>query len=400
MANFFRIARHEFKNRTGKRSFLISTLALPLLILVVMGISILLTIQAERTAFPVGYVDHSGLLSEGVSLPEMEDAVPIISFSTEEEARRALSLGEIGSYYVVPEGYPHNFLVTLVYMDEPPAGNARQTFNSFIRANLVSGLPQPVQTRILEGSDVMVRSLEGRQDATRMNFLVFIMPYIIGFFFFIAVMMSAGYLLQVVTDEKESRTIEILMTTVTPAQLIGGKAAGLLAVVFLQMFVWLAAAGTALAVASRFIDVLQHFQPPWSMVLVILLFFIPSFILIAGLMTAIGSSVTETRQGQQIAGILNLLFVAPYFITSLAIASPNSPLMVGLTLFPTTALVTISLRWGFTVIPFWQLAVSWLLLTSTAIFSIWASSRVFRVGMLMYGQPMNMKSILTAVKSG
>jgi ABC-2 type transport system permease protein len=399
MHNFWRVARHEFKTRTGKRSFLITTLALPILIVVVMGLTILFTSQAERTSHPVGYVDHAGLLSDEVIPPAMEDAVPIIEFANEESARAALSRGEIGGYYIIPEGYPQQPQLTLVYWEQPPGANARETFNRYLRANLVSGLPQQVQERILEGPEMTVRSLEGRQEATRANFLVFIMPYIIGFFFFIAVMMSAGYLLQVVTDEKESRTIEILITTVSPGQLIGGKAAGLLGVVFLQMFVWLATAGIALGVASSYFEFIQDFRPPWSMVLVILLFFVPSFVLIAGLMTAIGSSVTETRQGQQIAGILNLLFVAPYFITSMAIANPNSPLMVGMTLFPTTALVTISLRWGFTTIPLWQLVASWLLLSTTAVFAIWASSRIFRIGMLMYGQPMNMKSIFAAVRS-
>jgi ABC-2 type transport system permease protein len=399
MHNFWRIARHEFKTRTGKRSFLISTIAIPVLILVMMGLIILLTSQLETSTNPIGYVDHSGLLSEDVTFPAVENAVHIIAFNDEETARSALSLGEIEAYFVIPAGYPQQPQVTLVYWEEPPGGNALQTFNQFIRANLVSGLPVQVQERILEGHEVTIRSLDGRQDAVSDNFLTFLLPYLVGFFFFIAVMMSAGYLLQVVTDEKENRTIEILMTTVSPEQLIGGKAAGLLAVVFLQMLVWVFTAGIALAVASRYVEFIQDFQLPWTMLLVVLLFFIPSFILIAGIMTAIGSSVTETRQGQQIAGMLNLLFVAPYFITAFAITNPNSPLLVGLTLFPTTALVTITLRWGFTIIPLWQLGLSWLLLVTSAAFSIWASSKVFRMGMLMYGQPLNMKAIVSAIRS-
>jgi ABC-2 type transport system permease protein len=398
MHNFWLVARHEFKNRTGKRSFFISTLALPLLIMSGMGLIIFISIQSERTRLPIGYVDHSGLLSEEVRLPSVENAVPIISFTEEDSAREALNRGEIDGYYIVPEGYPHQ-LITLVYMDQPPGSNARDTFNQLMRANLVSDLPQQTQERIIKGSKITIRSLDGRQDATPDNFLMFILPYLIGFFFFLAVMMSAGYLLQVVSDEKENRTIEILMTTVSPGQLIGGKAAGLLAVVFTQMLVWLVTAGIALVIASQYFEALQDFQFPWTMVLVIMLFFVPSFILIAGFMTAIGSSVTETRQGQQIGGILNLLFVAPYFATAMIIANPNSPLVVGLTLFPTTALVTISLRWGFTIIPVWQLALSWLLVAGTAAFSIWASSRIFRMGMLMYGQPLSMRAILAAVRA-
>jgi ABC-2 type transport system permease protein len=399
MHNFWLVARHEFKIRTGKRSFLISTLAFPLLIMAGMGLAIFFTVLAERTDLPIGYIDRSGLISEDVSLPPLEDPVPIIAFSEEEGAREALSRGEISGYYVIPAGYPQQQQISLVVWDQPPGSNARESFTQFLRASLVSGFPQQFQERMMEGPTISIRSLEGRQDATQNNFLNFILPYLVGFFFFLAVMMSAGYLLQVVTDEKESRTIEIIMTTISPGQLIGGKASGLLAVVFLQMFIWVATAGIALAVASRYVEILQDFQLPWMLLAVILLFFVPSFVLIAGLMTAIGSSVTETRQGQQIGGILNLLFVAPYFITPLIITNPNSPLTVGFTLFPTTALVTISLRWGFTVIPAWQLALSWILLAATAVFTIWVSSRIFRIGMLMYGKQLSMKIIMAAVRT-
>lgn len=399
MHNFWLVARHEFKKRTGKRSFLISTLAFPVLIMVGLGLLILLTIQAEGSGRPIGYVDHSGLLANPVSPPAAEDSVPLMRFPDEDRARTALSQGEIGAFYVIPEGYPQQPRISLVYGDRAPGASARDTFNRFLRTNLVLDLPQQVQERVLQGPNLTGRSLDGQEAFAPDNFLTFILPYATGFFFFIAVMMSAGYLLQVVTDEKESRTMEILLTTLSPGQLIGGKGAGLLAVVFLQMSLWLASAGTALVIASRYIEVLRDFQPPWTMLLVILLFFVPSFVLIAGLMTAIGASVTETRQGQQIAGMLNLLFVAPYFVTPMAIANPDSPLMVGFTLFPTTALVTISLRWGFSTIPFWQLGLSWLLLSATAVFAIWASSRIFRIGMLMYGQPMNMKSMIAAVRA-
>ncbi|MFN2164892.1 MAG: ABC transporter permease, partial [Anaerolineae bacterium] len=137
---------------------------------------------------------------------------------------------------------------------------------------------------------------------------------------------------------------------------------------------------------------------PWGLLGIVLFWFVPSYALMAGLMISIGSTVTEMQQGQQIAGILNLLFVFPFFLTVMIFTSPNSPLMVLLTLFPTTSFLTVSMRWAVTAIPLWQLAASWILLVISAGVSIWAASRIFRVGMLRYGQRLELRGVLAAIR--
>ena len=133
---------------------------------------------------------------------------------------------------------------------------------------------------------------------------------------------------------------------------------------------------------------------------IIVLFFLPSYALVAGLMTAIGGAVTEVRQGQQVAGIVNMLFVAPLFVLPVLMAAPNSPLSIGLTLFPTTAFVTVALRWSFSAVPLWQLVASWGILFLTALGSLWASARIFRAGMLRYGQPLSLRAALATLGMG
>ena len=117
-------------------------------------------------------------------------------------------------------------------------------------------------------------------------------------------------------------------------------------------------------------------------------------------MIAVGSMVTETRQGQQIAGALNMLFTLPFFFVVVFFSAPNSPLATILTIFPTTSFLTIALRWSMTTIPLWEMIVGWVLVTVSAIFMVWAASRIFRVGMLRYGQRLDLKSMLRAVRTG
>jgi ABC-2 type transport system permease protein len=152
-----------------------------------------------------------------------------------------------------------------------------------------------------------------------------------------------------------------------------------------------------IVIGSRFVDFLAEVSVPWSLLLTIVVFFVPSFALIAGMMIAVGASVTELQQGQQLVGALNMLFTLPYFFVVVFFTAPNSTLATILTLFPTTAFTTITLRWGVASIPAWEMIVSWLLLAASGVAMVWAAARIFRVGMLRYGQRLGFKGMLQAV---
>lgn len=393
------VARHEYKKAVARRAFLLSTLGIPLLIVIVMGVAIL-TATGGQDERPAGYVDEAGVLSPGI-LPAPEDPGQgslLRAFADEAGARAALEDEQIQAYFLVPAGYLQSHQVEVYYLSKTPSQRVYREIEALIKANLLAGVEPAVRQRLMDGLDLTLRSVDGRREVSGRDFTSFLVPFVVGFFFMFAVMMSAGYLLQVVTDEKENRTIEVSITSVSPLQLIGGKAVGLIAVTLTQLVVWVVAVTVGLLIGAQFVPALQDMRVPWAFLGITLLYFLPAYVLMAGLMTAIGSAVTEIQQGQQIAGILNLLFVFPYFFTVLIFTNPNSPLMTALTLFPTTSLITITLRWGVTSIPFWQLAVSWLLLAATALFSVWAASRIFRTGMLRFGQQLSLRAAVQAVR--
>ena len=397
MHNLWLVAKHEYKKRAGKRSFLLGTLAIPLLMVVIMGFGILTAIMGSRRE-PLGYVDRAGIMQTQTSIPATRTEVGVIPFFDLASAQAALEQGEIQAFYLIPEDYLQSGSLTLYYWEDQPSGEQLNGFYDLLRFNLTADLPPENRHRLLEGTNLIIRSSDGSREVSSENFVEFLLPFFSGFLFIFGVLTSAGYMLQVVGDEKENRTIEIMMTSLTPEQLIGGKALGLISVALTQIFIWVFTATVLLAVAGQFVDVLRDIQIPWRLLLIVLVYFLPSFALIGGIMTAIGGAVTETRHGQQIGGILNMLFIVPYFLTAMAFTNPDSPLMIALTLFPTTAFTTITLRWGFTIIPAWQFVVSWVLLVLSAIASVYFSARIFRAGMLMYGQGLNLKAALHAIR--
>lgn len=401
MRNFWLIAKHEYLKIVRQKSFLVGTLWLPAMIIIVMGVSILASL-GQRGKLPLGYVDYTGLLSEAVTLPVGADGkAPLrsLAFPDEAAARASLEAAEIQAYYVVPADYVQSGRAQLFYLNQRPGQVAQQDFVSHLRANLLADYPAEVRQRIVEGSAVTYRSIDGSRELESRNMLSFIVPFAAAFFFVFAVTNSGSYMLQAITDEKENRTIEVLATSVRPEELIGGKALGLMSVGLTQLGIWLFTGVLALLVASFFMPEVQAVRIPWTLLGVVALFFVPAYALTAGMMTAVGGMVSDLRQGQQITGILNLFFMLPFFLLTLIMAKPNSPLIVALTLFPTTAFVTITMRWAMTTVPLWQLAASWVLLVASAGTSVWLAARIFRIGMLHYGQTLRVKTVLARLRA-
>jgi ABC-2 type transport system permease protein len=395
------MAKHEYLRTARKRAFLLSALGMPLLIIVVVGISIIFTLAGDDDT-PLGYVDQAGILSAGVAWQEEgEESVPLIAYPDTEAAAAALDAGEIQAYYVLPPSYPAPTApVRLFYAEEEPGSGARNDFTRFLRANLAQGLAPDVRQRALDGVEVAVRSADGSREISEAGIANIALPFVAAFFFFFATIGTAGYLLQVVADEKENRTVEILITSMSPEALIAGKAVGLMAVALSIILLWTVALVIGLTIGARFVEALRNIGIPWGFLAIIAVYFVPAYALIAGLMTAVGGAVTEVQQGQQITGVLNLLFILPLFAISLILVNPDSPILVALTLFPTTSFLTVTLRWGLNIVPLWQLLASWFLLVATAIFSLWASARIFRAGMLRYGQRLSWQGMLAAIRPG
>ncbi len=400
MHKFWLVFKQEYLKTVQRRAFWLGTFGIPVLIVAIVAISIAVVVS-RGGGQPLGYVDHAGVLARGVYPEGASDKfTPMLAFPDEAAATAALQAGEIQAFYVLPVNYMQTAEVTIYYWEDWPGEAVQDDWSEFLRANLAASLPDDVRRRVIEGNDLVVRSADGRREASVANIVNLILPLVAGVFFIFAVMTSAGYLLQAVTDEKENRTVEILFTSLAPEQLIGGKAAGLIAVALSQLFVWVLTAVVGLIIGARFLEPLRVVEVPWTFLLVTALYFLPAFCLVAGIMTAIGSLVTELQQGQQIAGVLNLLFTIPFFFVALALFNPDSPILIALTLFPTTAFLTVIIRWGMTTIPTWQLILSWLLLAVTAGLSVWAAARIFRVAMLRYGQRFSLRGAVQILRAG
>lgn len=400
MRNFWLIAKHEYKRMVFRRAFILTTIAIPLGFAAVIALAIFVETSNDNK-LPLGYVDLSQTLDDShlAELPESADSIEIVSFANEETAHAALANQEIQAYYVLPETYPASLETKLYYWDEPPINDVQRKFKAFIRLNLLDSYPASLQTRLYDGAEMVVKDLSNGRIFDESLIITFILPFVATLLFFIATMMASGYTLQIVADEKENRTMEMMITAVTPIQLIGGKIIGILSASLTQLGIYLITIVIGLLVLGPRFAAFRLPAVPWGYLGLMAAFFLPAYFLIAAMMVTVSSAVTDLQQGQQVAGLLNLLFIAPFFITPLLFSNPAHPVLQFLSLFPTTAFLTISLRWGLSTVATWQIITSWLILMGTTTMMIWVAAKVFRVGMLQYGQPLRLKSIWAAMRS-
>jgi ABC-2 type transport system permease protein len=388
------IARREYLINVRRRSFLYVTFGLPLLFLLMMALGVVSGEASQGDPASVGYVDQSGVLSGAVEDPGFR------AFASLDEAGAALEARQIRGYFAVPADYRDSGRVELLYWDRQPNAGLQAAFDSFLRSNLVAGLAPDVATRLLDGPDDMeVRSIDGTRVMRGLGVASLVLPFALGLFFSFALMNASSYLLRAVADEKENRTVEIVATSVSPTQLVAGKAAGLIGVALTQIVLWALVVVGGVALASIWVDALAAIEISWRLVTVLVAYFVPLFVLAATLMIIVGVAVSDTRQGQAIAGGFSFLFLLPLFFSPLLGSNPDSPIMVVLTLFPTTSMLAIAVRWSATLVPLWQLITSWVLLAGCAAAGLWMAPRVFRQGMLRYGHRMRLRSVLRAARA-
>ena len=398
MRNFWLVARHEYGRMVLRRAFVLLTLAIPLGMAALIALAVVVALSGENNA-PIGYVDHTDLLdvSPYNALPDYEDRIAIREFTDEETALAALDREEVQAIFVLPADYPETFNTDLYYLQDYPGGDVWNDFSAFMRLNMLANYPAETARRLFEGADITVHDITSQRDFSEDAVVNVVLPFIASFLFFIATMSASGYMLQVVADEKENRTMEIMLTSVSPGQLIAGKMVGLLLAALTQLGIYVATAVIGLLIATPFVPELQLLTIPWSYLGIMAAFFFPAYVLLAAVMVAVGSSVTELQQGQQVAGIMNIFFMLPLFLTAVIFQNPSAPILLFFTFFPTTSFLMISLRWGVGTVPLWQLGLSWVILVGSAVFMVWAAVRIFHVGMLRYGQPLPLKTAVAVI---
>ncbi len=395
MSKIWLIARHHFQKETRKKSFLFILLSMPFFLLFTIGLGFLFE-SLENDRLTVGYVDPGAFLQQ-TTLDDVDEDIQLVAFPDEEQARLALDGNVIEAYYLLPAEYPESTEIGLVYLDEPD-GRATSLMRRLIKVNLLAGQSPEVTDRLMSGASVTVFAIDANRDYPEGGpepglFLPIMVALVFGFL----TMTTSGYMLQVMVEEKENRTMEIVISSVSPSQMMSGKIVGALGIAFVQLTVWASFFIVSLWFSRSVMNVtwLQEVKPVYLDLVKVAVVAFPAYLFIAAIMTLVGATLVDTQEADQVGPLIFLVILIPLFLIVPIAANPNGALAVILTLVPVTSVLTVALRSIFIVVPTWQVLASCFISLVSAGIAIWLAGKAFRLSLLRYGQRVRLSELFS-----
>ncbi len=402
MRKLLQVAWHEFYLTVFKKSFILSLLSVPLVMGLNIGVGQIME-RANRDNQPTGVVDEAGVM---VPLSVYETWADggghsFIRYADEASAEAAAAADEIGGYFLVTADYLQTNQV-LSKADKEPSGNVVGAFFDYLQLSIGKDLPPAVVGRLTDGSRVAVRSLDGeRTIPVGGPTLELMLPLLAMIPIAGLIIASVGYMTQAVVSEKENRTMELLLTTISSDQLIAGKILGIVAISFVQLCFWVLVLVVWIWGAGA--TGMAWFQDPvinWEIILGTALVALPTYVLATAVMVAVSSATTSVQDAQQLTPVVIISMFIPAYTAGAIVMNPDGTFAMLLTFLPFMSLLTVAMRNLFSVVPGWQVAAATVAQTIYSVGAIWLASRAFRLGMLRYGQRLTWKSLLRRQSAG
>ena len=447
MRKIARIAAREFTAIVFTKAFIIGLLVLPAMI----GIFVLLgpRLFADRgltVEGAVAVVDRSGRILEPLRAAsaraplelDVDAAVRAASEGPDGARRLAQALGATANLTIVERpadadteaekawlrarddaGAAQRLALAVIHDDAvvPRAAEGRLgTYDLYVPPNQDNRIEAAVQQRLrdaiiaarleergLDRADVdalvtvsRVRSVTVAQDGERNTFggFAFMLPLAFMLLLFIGVMGSGQGLLISTIEEKSSRVVEVLLSAVSPIELMAGKLIGHMGASLLAMSLYLGLGLLTLASFSLFglLDL--------SLIAYLLIFFLIAYFTIGSLMMAVGAAVNDPREAQSLMMPMTFVLIAPWILWMPISRNPDSTLAVVVSLVPPVNTFGMLLRLSSTnPPPAWQVWLSIALGIAGVAAAVWFAAKVFRIGLLMFGKAPNFRTLIRWVRA-
>jgi len=424
VAKVWRVAKTEYLNLVRSKAFLISLFLMPVLMGGAIAVQTLVGDKADLRDRRVAVADGTGKLlgaleeaarhrnEHGIRKDgaQVEPRFLVEAAGDADEAALSARVrgGALFAYVIIDAGVLEGADdAEIAYHTQAPTFRdlpewLRGVLNTRIRQErfreagldeaLVARLSRPAPLRQYGLAKV---SATGEVTKEKVDeFAVFGVPMIAMFLMFVLVMMAAPALLNNILEEKIQRIAEILVASVSPFELFLGK---LLGTVFVSWTLSLLYLGGGLFVAGHY-GVLG--KVPLPLLGWFLFFQLMALLIFGSIFSAIGAACSELRDAQSMMAPAMLIIMLPMFVWFIVLKSPDSPFAVGVSLFPPATPFLMLMRMAIPPGPAaWEIVVAVVATTAFTVFCVWAASKVFRIGILMQGQPPSLRRLLRWVRT-
>lgn len=428
------IIGREFRERVMKKSFIISTILTPLLMVGIMvGTSFIMATNVGE-AKHIAVVDRSGVIAPSLASTEVIVYEP--TDRTPEELR-AEGDEQMYGFLVIGEDIVENpsnvslysYSTSTMEVESAIARDIEEVIEQHrLKAYDIENLPQIMDE---VEADVTLRSYklgeEDEEDKESSSVLAFGLSYIFGFVMYIFVIIYGSMVMQGVIEEKSGKVLEVMVATVRPYQLMMGKILGIASVAVLQFVIWIViifvggtvvmqfmmptelvesaaaiSAGTADMAAMEGAGV----DPEMAAMLAnatdigflvrffgsFLLYFLGGYLLYAAMFAAVGSAVDNVQDAQQFQTPITMPIIIGFIVMMFAMKEPHAPLSVWCSMIPFTSPIVMMARLPFDV-PMWELALSLVILAASFAVMVWIAAKIYRIGIFMHGRKPSYKEL-------
>ena len=437
MRNIALIIMREFKERVYKKSFILTTLLMPLFFAAISVAPTLIMLYAKGDTKTISVIDNSGIVAPLLESNEDVAFVTIDGGDLQEELKKSLESDDFGLLYIGEDivNNPNNVQLytntsSSMLVEESIADQIEEIVEAErLKEYNISDLKQ-----ILEKIEVDISLSTFRNDkentassSAASSFIGIALGFVLYFFLIV----YGSIVMQSIIEEKSSRILEVLVSTVRPFDMMMGKILGVAAVAVTQIVIWgvlivaisallvpaimpddilasveaIKGGADVMALASNGVDVetvaalasITNTAYIAKMVALLVLFMVGGFLLYAAMYAAVGASVDTAQDAQQLTTPIMLPIIIAFIILTMVMNDPNSPMVVWCSIIPFTSPIVMMGRIP-SGIPTSQIIASIVTLYTTFIFMVWLAGKIYRVGIFMHGKKPTFKDLYRWLK--
>lgn len=441
MRNISLIVAREYKERVCKKSFILTTLLMPLVMVAIAVAPTLMLMYGSSEMRNIIVVDHSGIVAQHLRSNDE------VSFSMsennllQEELKRSLECEDFGVLCIGADvvDNPNNVQLytnasSSLTLEESIAHQLEEIIEQErLNACNMGNLKEVMASVKADVSLSTFRNGDNEQSEASSSFVASIVGVLLGFVLYFFLAIYGSIVMQSIIEEKSSRVLEVLVSTVKPFDMMMGKILGVALVAITQIAAW----GVLMVLTSGVVmpmlisedvmtsvtaiqagadmatlpmaDVDAELVTAMASILdtayiaeivsLLLLFMVGGFLLYAAMYAAVGASVDQVQDAQQLMLPITIPIIVAFITTTMVMNDPNSPLVVWLSMIPFTSPIVMMARIP-SGIATWEIVLSAVLLYATFVVMVWLAGKIYRVGIFMHGRKPSFKDLWRWIKMG
>ncbi|MCI8999280.1 MAG: ABC transporter permease [Muribaculaceae bacterium] len=424
------VIEREYLERVKKKSFIITTILMPILMLALMMAPAAIMLFVDSSESTVLVIDNSKVI--GPQLKDREDLKFELTSGVTLDS--ALTREDVSSVLVIPANVIEAKRSTLKLYSNGPSSISTESaitdqINNIIETERLKNYNIENLNQILDEVNSNIALSTVRNDKEEEEAMSSGFSYAIGigmaFILYMFLLIYGQMVMTSIIEEKGNRVLEVVVSSVKPAQLMMGKIIGVALVAVTQMVLW----GILLSLMSAFVfpavmpaeamaDIaavqsgnLDAVSDPnsismiqgvamlgevghiLSLVALMTLFLIGGFLLYSSIFAAIGSAVDNIQDASQLTSVAVFPIIFGIIFAMVAAADPTGSVAFWMSMFPLTSPMVMVARIPFGI-PGWEIALSLLLLIAGFLFMVWLAGKIYRVGIFMYGKKPSIKEVI------